>query len=77
MLTLSPDLFPRPRLRHWLIARGSTVVAWRLALAGGGEGEPDVKALTLWQPFYQELWTLSEEVEELERFHVAKARPTR
>lgn len=31
--TLSPDLFPRPRLRHWLQARGSSVIAWGLAEA--------------------------------------------
>lgn len=29
--TLSPDLFPRPRLRHWLKARGSSAIAWGLA----------------------------------------------
>lgn len=29
--TLSPDLFPRPRLRHWLQARGRPSRAWELA----------------------------------------------
>lgn len=31
--TLSPDLFPYPRLRHWLKARGSSAIAWGLAEA--------------------------------------------
>lgn len=29
--TLSPDLFPRRRLRHWIAARGDSYVAWWLA----------------------------------------------
>ena len=28
---LSPDLLPRPRLHHWLKARGSSTIAWGLA----------------------------------------------
>lgn len=28
--TLSPDFFPRRRLRHWLQARGSGYIAWWL-----------------------------------------------
>ena len=35
--TLSPDLFPRPRLRHWLQARGSSLIAWGLAEAEARE----------------------------------------
>lgn len=32
-LRLSEDLFPHPRFRHWLQARGSSVIAWGLAEA--------------------------------------------
>lgn len=54
MVKLSPDLLPRPRLRHWLKARGNPRVAWGLAeleardrrrwslqLSGQGVASPD------------------------------------